>query len=137
MSEEILNKLKEHDVRFDEHDANFVQINRRFDEHDAKFSEHDRRFDKIDTQIEFLAEKVADHDGKLDFLIQKVTEHDTRFDRIEATMATKDDLRKITDTLDYLVKLSEKHDQEMLMMSHGMFRMNDRIDVLEKKVGIT
>lgn len=51
-------------------------------------------------------------------------------------MATKDDMAKITKTLDYLVKIYEKHDQEMTMMSHGMFRMNERIDVLEKKINL-
>jgi len=136
MSEEILNKLKEHDARFDTHDANFIAINKRFDQHDAKFLEHDQRFDGIDTQIEFLAQKSMEHDLQFEKVFKRFDDHEQRLIRIEQTMATKSDIAMIMQTLDYLVKLGEKHDYEMVMMSHGMFHLTERIEVLEKHCGI-
>ena len=115
MSEAILNKLVEHD-------AKFVQIN-------TKLVEHDRRFDAIDKRLD-------DHEGQLDFLAKKALEHDEKFDSLIANMATKADMAKITKTLDYLVKLGEKHEQEMTMMSHGMLRLTERTERLEKHCGI-
>ena len=119
MSQAVLNKLIEHDAKFLEHDKRFDAHDKRFDEHDRRFDEIDKRFDQIDEQIDFLAKKVIEHDEKFDALIK-------------ITQKTENNVLKIMGTLDYLVKLGAKNDQEMTMMSHGMFRMNDRIDVLEK-----
>ncbi len=116
MKEEILNKLIEHDV-------NFVKINQRFDEHDAKFLEHDRRFDQLDNQIDFLAKKSIEHDEK--------------FEWMKANMATKSDIGEIKQTLDYLVKIVEKNSQEITANNHGLFRLTERVEVLEKHCGIT
>jgi hypothetical protein len=137
MSEEILEKLIEHDV-------NFVQINQRFDEHDAKFLEHDRRFDEIDCrfdrvdeQIDLLAQKSIEHDGLFERLINTAQKHEERLDRIEANMATKSDIGKIMHTLNYLVKIVEKNSQEITANNHGLFRLTDRVEILEKHCGIT
>ncbi|OGH64102.1 MAG: hypothetical protein A2821_02315 [Candidatus Magasanikbacteria bacterium RIFCSPHIGHO2_01_FULL_41_23] len=71
-----------------------------------KLKEHDKRFDQIDGQIDFLAIKVL--------------EHDDRLQRIEENMATKADLRTISDTLDKLVGLALKKDQEVTFLTHSV-----------------
>ena len=109
MKEEILNKLIEHDAKFIEHD-------RRFDE-------HDRRFDQLDGQIDFLAKKSIEHDEKFEWMI--------------ANMATKSDIGEIKQTLDYLVKIVEKNSREITANNHGLFRLTERVEVLEKHCGIT
>ncbi len=125
MSEEILNKLIEHDTKFLEHD-------RRFDEHDRRFDEHDRRFDEIDRKFVEHDKRFDLIDSQIDFLAKKAIEHDEQFEWLRANMATKADMAKLTKTMDYIVKIYEKHEQEITMMSHGNLRLTERVERLEK-----
>lgn len=122
MSEEILNKLIEHDAKFIEHDK--------------RFDEHDRRFDEIDKRFDIVEKRLDDHEGQLDFLAKKSLEHDERFDRIEVNMATKSDIGEIKHTLDYLVKIVEKNSHEITANNHGLFRLTERVEKIEKHCGI-
>lgn len=116
MSKEVLKKLAEHD--------------KRFDEHDKRFDEHDKRFDAIEKHLVY-------HDEYLERLTVMAVNHDTRLDRIEYELAnnvaTKKDLFELRSdlmvTLDEIVRLVRKTDQEMTFM--GM-----RVTRLEEKVGI-
>ena len=49
-------------------------------------------------------------------------------------MATKDDISGITDTLDKLVKLAEKKDQELTFVTHDMKKFDDRLERVEHDV---
>ena len=125
--DEVMQKLLEHDEKFDEHGKILAEHSKRFDEHDKRFDGidqrldgHDKRFDQIDKQIDFLAKKSL--------------EHDEHFERIEANMATKADMQSISGTLDKLVKMYEKKDQENTLLAHGLKGVEDRVEVLEKDV---
>lgn len=109
---EIMEKLIEHDKRFDEHDRLFEEINRRLNKHDA-------RFDHMDSQIDSLARA---------YLV-----HEERLDRIEQNMATKQDLARIMVTLDEIIGYVKKTDQEITMIVHALERFDERITRLEKK----
>ena len=69
-----------------------------------------------------------------DKIITMLIDHEERLDRIEKNMATKEDLGEMSDTLDTILKLVQRTDQEVTMVSHGMKRHEKRIEKLEKDV---
>ncbi len=135
MSEEIIKKLNEHDQRFNEHDKRFNEHDKRFDEHDKRFDEHDKRFDQIDKRFDQIDKRFdgIDHridrlDQRVDFIARKVLEHDTRLDRIEENMATKADIDRIMNTLDTLVGIFTKTDQELIFMGERVKRVEEKTE---------
>lgn len=72
--------------------------------------------------------KFKSHEEQIDFIARKMIEHDEQFDNIKNEMATKNDLRNISKTLDKLVKLVETQNQEIVMISHGMKRYEEAIE---------
>ncbi len=99
------------------------KIFQRFDSIDEHLAEHDRRFDA--------------HDNQFDFFAKKMLEHEDRLTSIEENMATKGDIREISNTLDTLVRLAQKKDQELTMVTHGMRRMQDDIERIKPLIGLT
>lgn len=53
-----------------------------------------------------------------------------------ATLPTKEDLGRISNTLDTLVGIVRKTDQEVTMMVHGMRRIEDKVEKVENRVGV-
>ena len=49
-------------------------------------------------------------------------------------MATKEDLNVISKTLDHLVTLAKKKDQELTILGHNVKKVTDRVELLEKDV---
>lgn len=129
MSEEIMKKLKEHDVEF-------VNISKKFLGIDEKLIKIDERFDKMDEQIDTLACNVADHTVRLDAIADTLVGHSERLDRIEENMATKADMAKIMDTLDTIVGIVKKNDQEMVFMGERMNRVERDVEIIKPLVGL-
>ncbi len=94
-----------------------------------KVTEHDK-------QLDFISRKVTEHDGKLDNIVLAVVDHSDRLDRIEENMATKDDLRGISNTLDKIVGLVEKRDQEVTFMGERLRRVEDDVREIKPLVGL-
>lgn len=69
-----------------------------------------------------------------DRVINILMDHEDRLSRIEDNMATKQDVHEMSDTLDKILKLIQKTDQEVTMIAHGMRRHEDRIENIEKDV---
>jgi chromosome segregation ATPase len=90
------------------------QIMKKLEDHDALFEKIDARFDQID--------------GQIDFLVKKFLDHDDRLERIEENMATKSDIRGIQDTLDVLVKMHQKTNQELTFMGSRVNRVEEKTD---------
>ena len=65
-----------------------------------------------------------------DKIIEILLKHDERLDWIEENMVTKKDHQEVMGTLDTLVKLANKKDEELTMITHGMKRHQDSIDLL-------
>lgn len=120
--QEVIKKLEEHDKKFEQIDQRFEQVG--------------KRFDQVDSQIDLVAQKVLEHDERLDRITSVVVEHTERLDRIERNMATKDDINNITNTLDKLVKLTERKDQELTVVAHDMKNFDNRITAVEQDVKI-
>lgn len=121
MSTEIMGKLNKIEDKLVGHDKRFDRIDKRLDAHDKRFDKidkrldaHDKRFDRIEGQVELVA--------------MKIVEHDDRFDWFKENMATKDDFRTIAVTLDKLVDMNEKNGQEILMLHHGLGRVEEKVD---------
>jgi DNA repair ATPase RecN len=125
MADEIMQKLQEH--------------SQKFVEHGKRFDEHDKRFDQLDKQVEFIVLKVSEHDKRLDIITDKLLEHDDRLDRIEKNMATKSDINKIMDTLDVLVGLHKKTDQEVTFLGNRVERLEEKheSDVAQLRQALT
>ena len=85
-------------------------------------------------QIDFIARKMIEHDEQFDNINRKMIAHDEQFDNIKNEMATKNDLRNISKTLDKLVGLVETRNQEIVMISHGMKRHEKSIEKIEEDI---
>jgi len=110
--ERIMQKLTEHDARFDAHDKRFDAHDKRFDAHDKRFDAHDKRFDA--------------HDKRFDAHDKRFDEQNGRFDRIEAAV-----LETNLNVKSLAVKL-ERVDQKIDM---AVTNHESRIRKLEHKVG--
>ena len=86
-------------------------------EHDKKFAEHDRRFDSLEQYVDRLT-------------LELVTPT-TRLDRIEENMATKEDLRDLTEKMDTLIGSYQHDNQEITLLAYTMSKHDDRIQMLE------
>ena len=86
-------------------------------EHDKKFAEHDRRFGSLEQCVDRLTLELATHT--------------TRLDRIEENMATKEDLRDLTEKMDTLIGFYQHDNQEVTLLAYALSKHDDRIQMLE------
>jgi hypothetical protein len=91
---EVLERLEEHDRRFDEILATLREYSRRFEAHDRKFDvilatlrehsrrfeEHDRKFDVILATLREHSRRFEEHDRKFDEILATLREHSRRFE---------------------------------------------------------
>ena len=119
MGNEVMEKLIEHDHYFS-------TINEKLVEHDQQFFSVNKRLDQHAEQLDLLSMTVADHTERLE--------------RIEQNMVTKNDLRfslkGISDTLDELVRLYTKKDQELAFMHIRISRVEDDVKQIKPLVGL-
>ncbi|MFA6547693.1 MAG: hypothetical protein WCT11_01965 [Candidatus Magasanikbacteria bacterium] len=121
--EEVIKKLKEHDV-------SFVEVNKRFDDQED--------------QLGLIARTVADHTEHLDRIKESLDVTKEDVSKIIDIMATKDDISKMMDimvnkediskimnTLDAFVGMYKKKDEETLVNAHNVRKLDDRVVVLE------
>jgi len=96
---EILERISEHDRKFDELLVELRRHGEILQEHTRKLSEHDRKFDELLVELrrhgEILQEhtrKLSEHDRKFDDLFQRVSSLEKSFDllgkRIEVTIGS-------------------------------------------------
>ena len=83
---------------------------------------------------EEIKQILKSNGDQIDLIAKKVLEHDDQLQSIKEEMATKDDIRGLSDSLDTLVGLAKKRDQEVTMISHGMKRHQHGIQNLEDDV---
>ena len=79
--------------------------------------------------------QLKSHEEQMDLLANKLLEHDEQLSRIEENMATKSDVREIMDTLDVLVKLAKKEEQELTFMGSRVNRMETDVEKIKPLVG--
>lgn len=127
--DEVIKKLTEHDGQLDSiaqtvlaHTEILQQHSKTLDQHTEILQQHTERLDSID-----------EHLGRIDVHLVR---SDERLDRIEENMATKDDLAKISTTLDELVGLARKKDEELVFMSARLDRSEDDVEKIKAVVGL-
>ncbi|MBD3311514.1 MAG: hypothetical protein GF349_03390 [Candidatus Magasanikbacteria bacterium] len=104
--EKIIEKLSEHD--------------RRFDEHDKRFDEHDRRFDEVDKTMDVLAIRILENREEII--------------KIRKEMATKKDINDINNTLDIILKQLIKMEQENVFGGKRLGRAEKQLEKHEKEI---
>jgi len=90
--------------------------------------------DEIKKILKSHGEILKSHGEQLDLIATKVVEHDERLEWIKENMATRTDISNITNTLDRIVKLAEKKDQELTFVTHDMKDFDDRLEKVEHDV---
>jgi len=106
------------------------------DEIIKKLEEHDKRFDKLDQQLGSVTKKAGEHDKQLETIALTVVDNKERLDHIEENMATKGDTNKIMSTLDELVGLAKKKDEELTSMSENVKYNTSDIEKIKPLVGL-
>ena len=125
MSDEIMQKLSEHDKRFDVHDKHFERIEEKLDEHTKILSVHSNTLDQHTDQLETIARTVAENKSRLDDIDHKMD-----------NFVTKQDHQEVMNTLDKLVGLVEKKDQEMVFMGRQVKENSADIERIKPLVGL-
>lgn len=69
-----------------------------------------------------------------DKVIQKIIKLEADVEDIKERMATKDDFRKMSNTMDVILTVVKKTEQEVTMITHGMRRHEDRLDAHESDI---
>lgn len=115
MSEEILNKLQEHDKQLELIASTVAQ--------------HTERLDKIDAKLE-------NHDKQLDRIIVAVVQNQEDIKEMKETMVTKADIAQLVTSLDEYVGLARKKDQELLFMGERVNRVEEDVAKIKPLVGL-
>ncbi len=129
MSEEMLQKIDQiHDAVRKNQDV-LVSHDKKFDHVQKTLDSHDKKFDQIQ-------ETLGDHDKQLDSIAHAVIENKHDIEWIKEQMATKEDHRQVMDTLDVLVKLAKKKDEELTFMGVRVKRIEDEVKQLRPANGV-
>lgn len=137
MSQEIIQKITQLEEKID---RKFENVDRKLMEHGEKLDEHTDRIDFIARTMNEHSRILECHTVQLDKLAAIVTDHTVRLQRIEEEMVTKDFFTKslvpIFLLLDRLVAITERHDQEIVMINHGMRRVEHDVATIKPLVGL-
>ncbi len=93
------------------------------DEIIKKLKEQDSRFDQLDKQVDLLARTAVAHTERLDRIEDKLD-----------GMVTKGDNQKVMNTLDEILKLAKKKDEELTVLVHNLKRMDDKVEKHDKDI---
>lgn len=99
------------------------EVLKKLQEHDKRFDQVDKRFDQVDGQIDFIAKKVLDHDDQ--------------FQWFKENMATRADMSNISNTLNKIVGLVEKNDQEMTLLSRDLKSVEKDVKMMKPLLGLS
>jgi len=93
----------------------------------AVYYRHNYRINYRDDKSEYMNE---------DKVVELLMRYEEDIKYLKENSATKSDVRALSTSLDELLRLTKKKDQELTMITHGMRRMSDEIDRVKQKVGI-
>ena len=98
-------------------------IDKKLADHDKRFDAVDKRFDKMDDCFDLLARTAAEHTDRLDRLDEKLN-----------NMATKDDISRVIDTLDAVVRYYKKKDEELAAQALNTRRLTDKVEEHDRDI---
>ena len=76
---------------------------------------------------EQIIKKLGSIDERLDIVARTVVDNQEQIKSIRENMATKTDLSDISGTLDELVGLAKKKDEELIFMEERVRRIEDKV----------
>ena len=76
---------------------------------------------------EQIIKKLGSIDERLDIVARTVVDNQEQIKSIRENMATKTDLSDISGTLDELVGLAKKKDEELIFMGERVRRIEDKV----------
>lgn len=106
------------------------------DQTNKQFQDVNKRFSKIDKRFALIDAKLKDHDKLFDRLIAGQFSLDERLTVVEREMVRKADLHDIQTTLDKMLGMMIKLDQEVTLLSHAGKRRDTQIESLDTRVGV-
>lgn len=83
-----------------------------------------------------VMKKLNDQDEQLDSIARAVVDNKTDIEWLKENMATKSDIRKISDNIDILVKLAKKKDEELTFMGERVKRVEKDTQKIKPLVGL-
>ena len=134
MEKRIITILEEHTKILEEHTKILEKNDKRFDLIDRKLEQHDKRFDLIDRKLEQHDKRFEDHDEKFNRGFNRSLDHEEYMKWIKEEMATKEDMRQVINTLDGLVGLYKKTDQEQIFMGQRVSRVENDVEKIKTVV---
>lgn len=78
--------------------------------------------------------KLAEHDEQFTKVIVKLIEHDERFERIEGSMFTKEDGRKMMDILEGIATICKRIQEDHLFAIEWIKRLQTQVDHQESEI---
>lgn len=105
------------------------QIIKKLQDHDKRFVFIDKRFDSVDKRLDKVDQHLAQHDQQLETIAITVVDIQEQVNDIKETMATKTDIAKISNTLDVIVGLHKKTDQELTFMGERVRRVEENTKI--------
>ena len=127
MEKRIITILEEHTQILEKND-------KRFDLIDRKLEQHDKRFDLIDRKLEQHDKRFDNHDEKFNQGFNQLLDHEEYMKWIKEEMATKEDMRQVIGTLDSLIGLYKKTDQEQIFMGQRVSRVENDVEKIKTVV---
>lgn len=88
----------------------------------------------LKTDVKVLKSDVTDLKSSQQNIVQKLVEHDDRLDRIEQTMATKDDINRLTGSIENLTTVVKQVREDQLFIIEWIKRLQSQIDDQQKVI---
>jgi len=107
-------------IKLEKYDQQLENIAKTVTDNQEKLENHDKRFDSMDNRLDTVAIKVVD--------IQE------QVNDIKKTMATKQDISNISNTLDVIVGLVKKTDEEQIFMGVRVKRIEGETEKNTKDI---
>ncbi len=131
MEKELNQQFTKIDKKLDRIDQKFEQVDKRFDQVDKRFEQIDKRFEQIDERFDQVDKKFAEHEDRFDLIARTLVEHSGRLEWLEENVVTKKDHQEVINTLDTIVGMMKKRDEETTMAIHALQRHEEEIGGLQ------
>ncbi|MFA5188503.1 MAG: hypothetical protein WC460_04035 [Patescibacteria group bacterium] len=120
--DKILQKLEQHDQKFD-------AILGKLDEHDVKLDNHARKLESIDTKLEDHAIKLGSIDVKLDNHAKKLIEHDELLKPLCGDVKTlKTDVKNIANNQEQMITILKRLDEDRVFTHAWVKRIEKEVE---------
>lgn len=101
-------------------------------EHDGKFNKIDERFEKIDERFNKIDEKFKQTDELLDNIAIKLVDHDSQLENINTKLKKLDLIDDLIAGQDKMIRILERIDHERVATNSRLDRHEERIVRLEQ-----